>query len=104
MVRAMSMIKRSESIRVFKNRLPIGPSIATILFLSFRISIAQAEKGVFEEQHVQGGKLAAPSRGSLAGELGATQWTASDLTQGSFSLPLGLSFPEDRGPLVFPIQ
>ncbi len=48
--------------------------------------------------------LESPERGSVAGEFGETEWSAKDLSRGTFSLPLGLSFPQERGPLVYPIE
>ncbi len=58
----------------------------------------------FQDQMIQSNQLTAPVRGSLAGELGQSSWTASDLSKGSFSLPLGMNFPSDRGALIFPLS
>ena len=43
-------------------------------------------------------------RGSLEGEFGAAAWSVSDLSKGSFTLPLGLSFPEERGSCIYPLH
>ncbi len=58
----------------------------------------------FSNQMPESPNLAAPTRGSLAGEFGATNWDASDLTRGVYSLPLVLEFPKVRGPMIYPIQ
>lgn len=58
----------------------------------------------FSEELLQVPQLNRPERASLAGEYGATSWSASDLSRGAFTLPLGLQFPENRGRLVYPID
>jgi RHS repeat-associated protein len=53
---------------------------------------------------VQGAELSIPSRGSIAGEYGSSTWTAGELSRGSYSLPIGLEFPSERGGLIYGIN
>ena len=70
--------------------------------LSFELH-AGDPSDLFEYLH-QPASLDVPQRGSLAGEYGGTAWKAKDVTRGTFSLPLGISFPEDRGAMVYPVN
>ncbi len=55
------------------------------------------------DQLVQAPALAAPERGSLAGQLSSTAFGPADLSRGAFSLASPFSVPEERGPLQAPI-
>ena len=58
----------------------------------------------FVNEMVKGPELKSPEKGSLAGEYGEASWGAQDLSRGVFSMSLGLSFPEQRGSLVYPLD
>jgi RHS repeat-associated protein len=53
---------------------------------------------------VQPPQLTSPAKGSLAGEYGSTSWSAADLSRGSFSIPIGINFPNERGPMIYPFK
>ena len=74
--------------------------LSLLTFLSLE-NLSHAE-GVYDDQFVQPSRLEMHARGSLAGEYSGTSFNVSGLSKGSFSLPLGIRFPELRGPLVFP--
>ncbi len=58
----------------------------------------------FAHQKMEQLQLRVPERGSLAGEYGGTAFSNSDLTRGTYSLPLSLHFPEERGGMTYPLQ
>lgn len=74
------------------------------LLFSFALCPSAYSEGPFSDELLQAPRLTHPERASLAGEYGTTSWSAADLSRGIFSLPLGLSFPETRGSLIYPID
>lgn len=63
-----------------------------------------AEDDPFKNQAIQGPKLEGPGKGSLAGELGATEWSGSDISKGMYSIPLEFQYPNQRGNFIYPIN
>jgi hypothetical protein len=62
--------------------------------------------GAGADELVQPPTIAAPQRGSLAGQYGATAFGPSDLSRGGLSLPSPFAAPSERGSLlaqIFPI-
>jgi RHS repeat-associated protein len=57
----------------------------------------------FQDQLVQPPSIGQPQRGSLAGTLSRLAFGPGDLAQGTFKLPLALSTPSDRGPLLIDV-
>ncbi|HUQ02576.1 MAG TPA: RHS repeat-associated core domain-containing protein [Kofleriaceae bacterium] len=65
----------------------------------------RATAQVFQDRLVQAPSLSAPERGSVAGTLAGLSFAPGGLSQGGFALPLPVSAPGERGPLlasVFP--
>ncbi len=73
--------------------------MSTLVFLS---SWANSSPPSFNQQ-VQAPTLETPKRGSIAGELASFAQDGADLMKGSMNLALPLSFPQDRGRLIYPI-
>jgi RHS repeat-associated protein len=69
-------------------------SVAALL-----LSAAAHAQAPFTDRLVQPPKLAAPERGSIKGTLSNLGFSASQLSRGTFSLPLPISTPSERGPL-----
>ena len=79
------------------------PAIVTLLLVALVPRSATAQ--VFQDRLVQAPSLSAPERGSVAGTLAGLSFDPGGLSQGGFALPLPVSAPADRGPLlasVFP--
>jgi RHS repeat-associated protein len=79
------------------------PAIVALLLAALVPRSATAQ--VFQDRLVQAPSLSAPERGSVAGTLAGLSFDPGGLSQGGFALPLPVSAPADRGPLlasVFP--
>ncbi len=59
--------------------------------------IAHAQSAAFSDQLVQGPEITPPSRGSLAGQYASVSFGPGDLARGTYTLPLPITFPSDRG-------
>ena len=57
----------------------------------------------FADSLIQPPGLAAPQRGSLVGPLAGVAFSASDLSQGGYSLEAPFVVPSDQGPLLAPV-
>jgi RHS repeat-associated protein len=68
-------------------------AIAAVAGVAARHAHAQS----LPDARIQAPELAAPGRASLAGEYGKTALEAEDVARGSFSLPLPLALPGERG-------
>ena len=81
-------------------------SLAASMPLALFIMVASVPSAAADpgrDRVVQTPQLSAPERGSLAGTLGEKQWTAGDLSRGTFSLPFPAQIPEGRGPLLLAV-
>jgi RHS repeat-associated protein len=76
-----------------KSHLCFSPAFIAILTLSGTVFAQSA----LDESKVQTPQLAAPQRGSLAGQYASTEIGAAEVTRGSFSLASPFSFPTERG-------
>lgn len=74
------------------------------LYTAFVMSLLVGDRGAdaapFQDLLVQAPSIGTPQRGSLAGSLSKLALGPGDLARGTFSLPLPISVPTDRGPLL----
>ncbi len=80
------------------NRIGVGV-LAACVFTSALLGNATAQ--TFQDALIQPNTLSAPERASVHGSLAKQEYGPESLAQGTFSLPLPLSFPESRGPLLW---
>ena len=70
------------------------------LVLVFAASSGGASASTFQDALVQAPSMGAPQRGSLAGTLSKLAFGPGDLARGTYALPLPVTLPDDRGPLL----
>ncbi len=73
-------------------------ALATLVAVCAGSSPAAAQP--FQDALVQAPSLGAPQRGSLAGTLSKLAFGPGDLSRGTYTLPLPIDLPGDRGPLL----
>lgn len=74
-----------------------GLSFIAASSVLFAPMVARAQATAFSDQLVQGPEIDPPSRGAVAGQYAAVSFGPGDLARGTYTLPLPIVLPSDRG-------